>query len=161
MIAGEVKTCSKCGETKPAELFYKKNSRCKQCFSEIRKQHYADNRKEILEQCHRYYIANREKIKQQHREYVARNHEEHNKRNRNWAAANREKVKEINNKYKAKNRQKEAARSREYRARLEDGYVIIKIIRDTTLTRSDVPPELLEAKRLQLKLKRLAREAMK
>ena len=68
---------------------------------------------------------------------------------------------EYDRQYYAENRDKIAEYLSQYRAALPDACVAQEIKRGTALTRADIPPELLEAKRLQLKLKRLAREAMK
>lgn len=176
MSTDAVKTCSKCRKDKPPAAFEKKGARCKECASEYRRQ---------------YYAANREKIKVQHQKYVTENREKHNEWSRKWAAANRDKRAQISRNYNAANREKTARRKRHYNAenrkkiadywlrykasnpnkraeankryaeKLPDALVAKRLIRNTNLTRADIPPELLEAKRLQLKLKRLAREAMK
>lgn len=88
--------------------------------------------------------------------------------------ANREKIKDWRTQYRATNKKDIAATgARYYMANrkkildykktfygsLPDSYVAYKITQGTNLTRADIPPELLEAKRLQLKLKRIAREA--
>ena len=138
----EVKTCAKCGETKQAGQFRTRRATCKPCQAEYDRQYYAENRDKARE----YRTENRDKIAERQRQY---------------RAENRDKIAEYHLQYYSENRDKKAEYLRQYRAALPDACVAQEIKRGTTLTRADIPPELLEAKRLQLKLKRLAREAMK
>ena len=138
----EVKTCAKCGETKQAGQFRTRRATCKPCQAEYDRQYYAENRDKARE----YRTENRDKIAERQRQY---------------RAENLDKRAELHRQYRAENRDKIAERKRQHRAALPDAYVAQEIKRGTALTRADIPPELLEAKRLQLKLKRLAREAMK
>ena len=142
MSTEEVKTCAKCGETKQAGQFRTRRATCKPCQAEYDRQYYAENRDKARE----YRTENRDKIAERQRQY---------------RAENRDKIAEYHLQYYSENRDKKAEYLRQYRAALPDACVAQEIKRGTTLTRADIPPELLEAKRLQLKLKRLAREAMK
>jgi 5-methylcytosine-specific restriction endonuclease McrA len=65
----EYKTCTKCGQTKSVELFYKGNGykggyrpRCKSCFNQASKdkksEYYLSNRPEILQKVSRYRSEN-------------------------------------------------------------------------------------------------------
>lgn len=60
------KTCTKCGEEKPAtlEYFYKRDNRlradCKVCYAEGRKTYYEANKEAILGQQKVYFEANKE-----------------------------------------------------------------------------------------------------
>ena len=91
------------------------------------------------------------------RQYYAENRD----KAREYRTENRDKIAERWRQHRAENRDKIAEYHRQYSAALTDALVASRITDGTNLTRADIPPELLEAKRLQLKLKRLAREAMK
>lgn len=89
-----MKTCTKCGEEKPLDEYYKhkrgkggRTSKCKQCVSEQNARYYRENRETIIERAHeyrndnrdrilekqaKYYAANRDKILEQQAEYLAR-----------------------------------------------------------------------------------------
>jgi len=41
---------------------------------------------------------------------------------------------------------------------LEDGYIVQLITQNTGLTTADIPSELIEAKRLEIKIKRIIKE---
>ena len=153
----EVKTCAKCGETKQAGQFRTRRATCKPCQAEYDRQYYAENRDKARE----YRTENRDKIAERQRQYRAENRDKIAERHRQYRAENRDKIAERQHQYRAENRDKIAEYHRQYSAALTDALVASRITDGTNLTRADIPPELLEAKRLQLKLKRLAREAMK
>ena len=157
MSTEEVKTCAKCGETKQAGQFRTRRATCKPCQAEYDRQYYAENRDKARE----YRTENRDKIAERQRQYRAENRDKIAERHRQYRAENRDKIAERQHQYRAENRDKIAEYHRQYSAALTDALVASRITDGTNLTRADIPPELLEAKRLQLKLKRLAREAMK
>ena len=110
-----LKTCSKCGETKPREEFTRNKSKrdglsspCKAC----RKAYKVANREKINEGKRKYYADNREKA----REYQETNREKIAERKRKYYAANREKINEGKRKYYADNRGKITKQKREYDA---------------------------------------------
>ena len=82
-------------------------------------------------------------------------------RERKYYAQNRTDINAKTRQKYAKNVERISAQRKQYRSGLPDAYIARELTKDSPLTRADIPPELLEAKRLQLKLKRLAREAMK
>ena len=180
MSGADVKTCSKCLEDKPADAFEKKGARCKECASEYARQYYAANREKISKRNSNYQKLNRNKHNARQRRYHAANKNKCNERCRQFYLANSEKIIQYQCQYAFVNRNKinerrrknyaanhDAARqklnerTRLYRQKLPDSYVRAQIKRDSNIRKTDIPPELLEAKRLQLKLKRIAREAMK
>jgi hypothetical protein len=86
----KTKTCSKCGEERPAttEFFHKGHkgclygviSRCKACMTEYRQQrvslkkeqdasYYINNKDKKLEQSREYYFVNKEKLNEYNRDY--------------------------------------------------------------------------------------------
>lgn len=187
MSTDAVKTCSKCGESKPVGMFRKIGRRCKQCIADYQRKYQSENRAQIAEKKRAYREANQEKersyieanrirIAEKHRQWVEKNRdklrhqarkrrkedpEKYRERDLKRRKAQPEKIIESRRRYLAKSKAKTAARNKRHCDELTDCYVVHKIVVNTTLTRADIPPELLEAKRLQLKLKRIAMEAMK
>jgi len=72
----------------PEKNFYRRQSKCKECVKEERRQ---------------YYYNNREKVLQQHRERQERNPEEYHEAHRKYYQNNAEKVKARNRKYRENN----------------------------------------------------------
>lgn len=65
-----MKTCSKCGETKKLEDYWKEKrakdgraSACRSCCSRSKKQYYKKNKETIKEKAKQYYDQNQEKVK--------------------------------------------------------------------------------------------------
>lgn len=82
------KTCTKCGETKPLDGFFKHRggkygvrSACKPCVAERRRRHYEKNRDDIREQQRSYYEANRDYMQERERRYKAENRDIVNAKN--------------------------------------------------------------------------------
>ncbi len=102
------KRCSKCGEVKPLNAFYKHKSRrdglsseCKPC---------------TKERNHSYYVANVEKDRERHARWRAANREHYRERKRAWRAANIEKARASERAYQLANAEKERKRKSTYRA---------------------------------------------
>ncbi|SRR5258708_27548414 len=102
------KRCSKCGEVKPLNAFYKHKSRrdglsseCKPC---------------TKERNHSYYVANVEKDRERHARWRAANREHYRERKRAWRAANIEKARTSERAYQLANAEKERKRKSTYRA---------------------------------------------
>lgn len=217
MSTDAVKTCSKCGETKPLADFVKNERKCKPCATDYKRKwreqnksriaenriansdriaaqkrlYRLENKEKFAEYSRRYRMENLEKIKQRERMRLSEHGPEIRAKKREWHLKNSEKISDRRKKYRetnkekindrarkyyaqnrcdinarrrskyAKNAQKIAEQRKQYRSGLPDAYIARELTKDSPLTRADIPPELLEAKRLQLKLKRLAREAMK
>ena len=128
-MSEQTKICPKCGKSKPIEAFHS-------YFSKSRNKRRIGNyckdcaRKESNKRAKAHYRANVEKKKQYGKQY---------------RADNKEKIKADRPKYK-----------KAYREKLQDCYV-----RELLVTRSNISPEfieenpeIIETKRLQLKLKR-------
>jgi hypothetical protein len=94
------KTCTKCGEEKPAtlEYFHKSGSGdgicavCKVCVGEYNKAHYKANREARNIQSRAYNEANKEAIREQQRRYCESevNRAAARERSKSWYEANRE-----------------------------------------------------------------------
>jgi hypothetical protein len=58
-----MKQCTKCASLKDKSEFYAKESRCKPCVNDIRREKYSKNPKEIIDRVARYRANNPEKIR--------------------------------------------------------------------------------------------------
>ena len=94
-----MKTCTKCGITRPLSDFTRDKQRpdglrpsCKDCKAEWRRKHYSENRESILEKVRLRHAANPEKKAQYNREYYAANREAAAEYSRRHYAENREAI---------------------------------------------------------------------
>jgi len=90
-----VKTCSKCGETKPIDEFCKGRNVCKICRSQYDKEYYLKNKDKIRERDKEYQKENRLENKDNIREYQ-----------KEYWLKNREKLREPQKEYRLKNKDK-------------------------------------------------------
>ena len=111
-----IKTCTKCGEEKPATagFFHRKGksfrAACKVCRAERKKQYYQANREVIAERNKRYYQANREAIINQHKQSNQTNREAILE----YYQANREAKAEYDKQYYQANREAKAEYYKQY-----------------------------------------------
>ena len=91
-----MKTCTKCGETKPLDAFHRNRSKadgreaqCREC---------------TLERCRRYHEENRDKELERKRRYHEENRDKVLERNRRWREENRDKELEYRRRYREENR---------------------------------------------------------
>ena len=157
----EYKTCSKCKVSKLVGDFTKsKNTKdgfhnqCKQC----NKEYCLANKNKIAE----YNLANKDKKAEYDREYCLANKDKIAEYNREYNLANKDKVAECNKEYNLANKDKIAEYNREYNLALSDNYVLSCIKKSTEFPpNAEIPAELIEAKRLDIKIKRLLKEIKK
>lgn len=133
------KTCGKCGACKPRAEFYTSNSN-------------ADGLMGACKVCHagrvaEWQRANKSRVLGYKASWRESNRDRHNKSSAKRYADQHERLKAIN--------RKNAAR---YCRDLEDQYVRNKLRRGTQLGSADIPQPLVEAKRLQLQIKRLVKK---
>lgn len=111
-----VKACTKCGEVKPLDEFYKDKRRvdgrrphCKKCVAEYRRRYREENPEKEREQNRRYYEKNREGRLEQRRRRYEENSEKERERSRRYREENREaileKERERNRRYYEENRE--------------------------------------------------------
>ena len=75
-----MKTCTKCGETKPLDDFHRNRSKaygrniwCRECTAEGKRRYYEENRDKVRECNRRYREENRDKGLERHRRYHEEN----------------------------------------------------------------------------------------
>ena len=84
-----MKTCTKCGETKPLGGFHRNRSSadgrvswCRECVAESKRRWYEENRDKVLERKRRYHEENRDKVRQRRRRWQEENLDYHRAANR-------------------------------------------------------------------------------
>jgi hypothetical protein len=160
----ETKTCIKCEIEYPKtlEYFYMRGkyfySNCKKCHKELDRINYENNNEKIKERKRKYYKNNKEtKIK----EYLGNNNEKIKESRRKYYENNKEKIKEYlgNKKEEIKKRKRKYYENnikhikeynQEYTYKLSDAYIKNCLLR----AKEFVPQEVIETKRLIIKLKR-------
>lgn len=115
------KTCTKCGETKPATAEYFHRAKlglyglkavCTDCIKIETQKRYATN----PDYNRNYYLANSERIKQNVRSYREADPARKKEMDRDYREKNRERVLRRKRTYAAANREREAERARAWRA---------------------------------------------
>ncbi len=139
-----MKTCSKCGETKPAttEFFSRRRNKltteCKACKAEYdheyqakNKEHLAKkarewrqkNKEHIAERECKYQTKNKERLAEYARKYQAKNKERLAEYSRKWYQKNKERLAEYGREYYQKNKEHHAEYGREWRQKNKDKFV--------------------------------------
>jgi len=92
-----MKTCTKCGEEKPAttEFFYKTNNylrnACKECTREYKNKWCEDNKEHIAERNKQYKKDNKERVAEYNKQHYEDNKERYAERHKQWEENNQEK----------------------------------------------------------------------
>lgn len=170
-IAGH-KICTKCKLELPVTAFHKdKRAKdglsfwCKECTKKYMKEHYKNNSEKILASCAKWRENNPEKLAEYYKknskrmyavqvEYRKNNPEKTRAKGVNYRKNNLEKVRATEARNRKKNIEKNRARSTASIKDLSNAYVAKKL----GFKVSEIPPELIEAKRLNLKIKRKLKE---
>lgn len=118
-----LKVCSKCGQSKPIELFHRDRSKadglfpsCKECKASFGLAHRAVHKKEISERKRAWREANKEADAERKRAYYLAHKEEVGEYNRAYCAAHKEEMSEHNRAYHAAHKEELNERSRAYHA---------------------------------------------
>ena len=168
------KRCSKCGEVKQVEEFYKEKCRkdgyrcyCKSCTRIIARQYHDNNKKKERNRGKKYRDNNKEKLKKYQQQYCANNKEKVSNRKKQWSENNKGHIKQEGKQYRENNREhiKQYRENNRDKARLlrnhevtvaADGYLLNLINGHgiIKLKKEDIPPEFIELKRTSLMLKR-------
>ena len=138
------KPCFRCSVVKPLTGYYERNQvTCKDCLNAYQKKYREANRAKRCEVQKEVYRKNRDNILEYQRAY-------------------RDKNREAKNQYqRAYNQTPEGKKATKawhdrYRDGLSDAYIRRELAHHTTLTSKDIPQSLVEVKRLQLQIKRIA-----
>jgi len=160
-----MKTCTKCGEVKPLDEFWKdkraKNGvlgACKKCRYEILKKYRSENKEKMNEWQKKYNSENQEKVKEINKKYYYKNKEKVKERQRKNRSENPEKVKKIKKKYYYKNKEKINELLRKNRSENQEEVLFNDQKRRLKKQIGETPPsELVEIKVLINKTKRLCK----
>lgn len=114
------KECTKCGETKPLNLFTESKtirsgytSRCKSCTSKYKRLYREKNKENIALKKKKYYINNKKEITKRNNEYKAKNKKRVAQRLKKYAIENKEKIAEYQKNYKILNKERRAEYEKE------------------------------------------------
>ena len=106
-----MKTCTKCGETKPLDDFHRhrgksdgRRSWCRECAVERQRRYYEENRDKVRERQRRWREANRDKVLERKRRYYEANRDKVLEYDRRYREANRDKALEYQRRYREENR---------------------------------------------------------
>lgn len=153
-----MKTCLKCEVEKSLDSFYsdvvrkdKKSPYCKDCHREIKRLAKLANPEKISAQKRASYLRNIDTKKRYDKIYNQVHKERKYANMQSWKTNNRDK-------YNARCN----ALHKRHRENLEDEYIKTLLMKDTlAISRSDIPQALIEAKRLELLIKRIVKDANK
>lgn len=175
------KRCTKCEEVKPVDKFHysirgylSRTSYCSACMNVQAKEWKQNNPEKVREykrkdainnadRIKKYRVAyhsspNRKELDKQYRQrYYQLNIEKIKLRSKEWVLNNPEKVREKRRKYEQLNKEWLLAADKRYRDALADGYVKALLFKGMT-SKIDIPQSLIEAKRLQVLLKRRSKD---
>jgi hypothetical protein len=169
------KLCKKCNSTKPISEFYKGRC-CKECTKERIRGYYKKNRDKIRakgkdpefkkrkRELHAYkmlndpeykarYSAKRKRCRDKYKDKIRAYNLAYIKKNTEVRRA-KKKAKRLTPEYKAQEREYNLKQ----KTNLTDVYVRRQLAKRTSLKVADIPQALVEAKRIQLKIKELVNE---
>ena len=136
------KQCCRCLETKLLAAFnLKPQAACKTCINLYQVVYRERNRELIREKARIYSRAKQEERREYFTDYRNTHREKLNANQRVYSSSEERKIKDIA--YAAKRNEE-----------LTDGDVRHALSRGSALKREDIPPEMVEAKRLQIKIRR-------
>jgi hypothetical protein len=119
---------------------------------------YLNNKRKVIIRALLWKEKNHEKVKASGRLYVKKNRKEMIERNKRWRERNPDKRKELDKRWRERNPDKCKEKSRRKVEKLTDSYirdVIIQIIKELgVIRRHSIPPELINAKRQELLIRR-------
>lgn len=174
-----MKTCSKCGESKPLDKFnldrFKplgRKARCKDCNNEYLRARHATNpavAKSENERKKAWKAKNVDLCLQMQRDWRARNHAHCVAQSKEWHAKNKERDRTLSKTYRALNGEQLRTKSAQWAADNPERVRVLKNKATADLTdyyirtvlrlrKEDAPQWLIEKKREQLTLQRLTRQ---
>ena len=187
MATDATKACTKCGEVKLLVWFHKRKdsflgvkSECKVCAC-ARDKKYREahpekvraaarasseryrkaNKTKVSEYMNRYSSANKEKVSERKKIHRNVNRERDSRAQAARRASNKEKVSEYMRRYRSANKEKLLDASRSARSALTDTYISNFLVFATGVPRAHITDQLINLKRDQLTMRRLARQLRK
>jgi hypothetical protein len=152
-----MKICTKCKSQKEKERFRsKKESKdglrpwCRECESQHRKANREKENKRYAE----WTMKNSEHVRIKASEYRKNNKVKVNEYKKKWRYENKDAVNNSRKKWINNNREKKKVIDKKASEVMSDFYISNMIVKYTKMDRKDVPKELIELKRLQLKITR-------
>lgn len=141
-------------------------SQCRKCRNENQKKsnkkYRRNNPEKVREACRKWRESNPEKAKKATTNWRERNPDNVQKWSRTSYSKNPEKSKEATTNWRNKNRRRFNENNRKnlkaQRDRMNDTYIKRTLYQGTSLKSADIPEALIEAKREQIKLKRLIKD---
>ena len=138
------KECYRCSVLKPLTGYYKSNPvTCIDCLQAYQKKYREANRVKRCEAQKEVYRKDRERIREYQRAYRDANRDEINSNQREYTK--RPEARALYKKWQE-----------QYKNNLSDAYIRRELAHKTTLTSKDIPQSLVEVKRLQIQIKRMA-----
>jgi hypothetical protein len=129
------------------------------------KQYRQDNKERLSAYAKEYYATNKEKLREWQKEHYEASKETVLIKHKEWREANAELCKEIGKKWRAKNKEKLTQQRKEYapiwapKRKDSLSYAKQNLKRGTSLRNKDIPKELAEVKRLQMRIQRELKDA--
>lgn len=111
----KMRTCKKCGETKPITEFYKHGdyyaTQCKDCAREYSRNYTREHREERLKYLKEYYHSHKEQAREYKRKWEEKNRDWKNECARKCSKEHKEQLLEKQRKYRKENPEKMRAQS--------------------------------------------------
>jgi hypothetical protein len=129
------------------------------------KQYKQDNKERLSTYSKEYYATNKEKLREGHKKHYETNKEKVLAKHKEWREVNTELCKETSKKWRAENKEKLTQQRKEYapiwapKRKDSLSYAKQNLRRGTKLRNKDIPIELAEVKRLQMRIQRELRDA--
>lgn len=138
------KKCYRCSVLKPLTGYYESNPvTCIDCLKAYQKKYREANRVKRCEAQKEVYRKDRERILEYQRAYRDAHRDEKNSNQREYTK--RPEARALYKKWQE-----------QYKNNLSDAYIRRELAHHTTLTSKDIPQSLVEVKRLQIQIKRMA-----
>jgi hypothetical protein len=125
---------------------------------ELARKYYGDNKDAISAKAKVYYQINKAVINEKQRKYYAKNPERSRQVSKKWYSENKQRAYLTNRKWATNNKERVRDMARKMRGELHDCYIKGLFTRKTLLTAKDIPQSLIEAKRLEIQMKRFIKE---
>jgi len=156
-----MKTCTKCGEEKPLSEFSRNRNRlrgdCKECRAAYHRKYAKENREKKRAADKKYRLNNKEKISKKAHEYHKKNKEKRNTYALDRYYADHDKNKQRSLIWQRENREHYNERKSLAVKNLSTGYCT-DILKQKGFPKEQITPELIEAQRALIKLKRAIKE---